>query len=57
MENDRKNGVEVLRLALILDPDQAKLLNNLAWAQVSVPDSPPYDPPQGLECDPQGPQP
>ena len=50
VENDRKNGVEVLRLALILDPDQAKLLNNLAWALVSVPDVPPYDPPQALEA-------
>src|SRR5262249_43032934 len=28
VENDRKSGVEVLRLALILDPKQARLLNN-----------------------------
>jgi serine/threonine protein kinase len=49
VENDRKNGVEVLRLALILAPDYAKLLNNLAWAHVVEPDVPPYDPPQAIE--------
>ena len=49
VENNRKNAVDVLRLALILDPAHAKLLNNLAWALVSVPDIPPYDPPQALE--------
>ena len=48
VENGRKNAVEILRLALILDPDQGKLLNNLAWALVNVPDIPPYDPPQAL---------
>ena len=49
-EPTAENGAEVLRLALILDPDQAKLLNNLAWALVSVPDSPPHDPAQALEA-------
>ena len=48
VENDRKNAVEVLRLALILDPDDTRVLNNLAWAQISVPNIAPYDPPQAL---------
>ncbi len=36
------------KLALILDPDNASALNNLAWSLTSVPGDPWFDPPQGL---------
>jgi Flp pilus assembly protein TadD len=36
------------RLALILDPDNASALNNLAWSLSSVPGDPWFDPTQGL---------
>jgi len=36
------------RLALILDPDNATAINNLAWSLVSVPSDPWFDPTQGL---------
>jgi serine/threonine protein kinase len=36
------------RLALILDPDNAVALNNLAWSLASVPGDPWFDPTQGL---------
>ena len=36
------------RLALILDPENADALNNLAWSLVSVPGDPWFDPDEGL---------
>jgi serine/threonine protein kinase len=36
------------RLALILDPDNATALNNLAWSLTSVPADPWFDPTRGL---------
>jgi Flp pilus assembly protein TadD len=36
------------RLALILDPDNPAVLNNLAWSLVSLPGEPWFDPKEGL---------
>ena len=36
------------QLALILDPENVQAHNNLAWALVSVPDDPWFDPSQGF---------
>ncbi|MFO0889211.1 MAG: protein kinase [Isosphaeraceae bacterium] len=45
----RAEGVELLQLTLILAPDDARSLNNLAWALVSDPAAPPFDPSRGFE--------
>jgi serine/threonine protein kinase/Flp pilus assembly protein TadD len=47
--NDRVHAAAVFRLALILDPKEPRFFNNIAWALVTVPDVPPYDPPQALQ--------
>jgi serine/threonine protein kinase len=43
-----KAASDILRLSLEFEPDQADVLNALAWALVSVPDAPPYNPQEGL---------
>jgi serine/threonine protein kinase/Flp pilus assembly protein TadD len=48
-QDDRTHAVAVFRLALILDPKEAKFLNNIAWALATVPSVPPYDPAQALQ--------
>jgi serine/threonine protein kinase len=47
-QHNPKSAADILRLSLLLEPDQALALNNLAWTLVSVPDVPPYDPQAGL---------
>jgi tetratricopeptide (TPR) repeat protein len=49
IEDQRGEGVDVLRLSLILYPNQARFLNNLAWALATVPSIPPHDPSQALD--------
>jgi serine/threonine protein kinase/Tfp pilus assembly protein PilF len=48
-QNSRKDGTEMLRLALIIDPDNAEQLNTLAWHLASAPDAQPYEPARALE--------
>ncbi len=45
----RRNAILGHRLAIILDPDNARAHNDLAWRLVIVPDDPWYNPALGLE--------
>jgi tetratricopeptide (TPR) repeat protein len=49
VEDQRAEAVEILNLSLILDPDAPGAQNNLAWALVSDPAVPPYDPSRAIE--------
>jgi serine/threonine protein kinase len=44
----RRMSILQSRLALILDPTNAEAHNNVAWAQVNVPEDPWFDPKEGL---------
>jgi hypothetical protein len=44
----RRTAILHSRLALMLDPENENAHNNAAWAQVSVPDDPWFDPKEGL---------
>jgi serine/threonine protein kinase len=44
----RRDGMTACRYALMLDPNNAKANNNVAWALVSVPADPWFDPAQGF---------
>jgi serine/threonine protein kinase/tetratricopeptide (TPR) repeat protein len=44
----RRDLMTMHRLALVLDPDNAAALNNLAWSLASRPGEPWFDPAQGL---------
>jgi tetratricopeptide (TPR) repeat protein len=48
-KNSRKDAAGILRLAITVDPDNANLRNNLAWALASFPDSPAYEPAEALD--------
>ena len=44
----RRDGMTSCRYALMFDPDNAKANNNVAWALVSVPADPWFDPAEGF---------
>ena len=47
-QSGRRDAMINYRLALKLDPENAHANNNLAWALISVPGDPWFDPAQGL---------
>jgi Flp pilus assembly protein TadD len=49
VEDQRAEAVEVIGLAHILDPDDPRSLNNLAWALVCDSATPPFDPSRALD--------
>jgi tetratricopeptide (TPR) repeat protein len=49
-QNRRKDAADIFRLALTVEPENTNLLNNLAWALGSFPDSPAYNPSEALEA-------
>ena len=53
-QRGRRDATFSYRLALKLDPESGDANNNLAWALVSVPDDPWFDPVQGLGISPEG---
>jgi tetratricopeptide (TPR) repeat protein len=44
----RREAESLYRLALVLDPDNPTVLNDLAWLLAARPDEPPYDPKQAV---------
>jgi tetratricopeptide (TPR) repeat protein len=49
-QNKREDAADIFGLAVEIDPDNANLLNNMAWSQASFPDSPAYNPTKALEA-------
>jgi tetratricopeptide (TPR) repeat protein/tRNA A-37 threonylcarbamoyl transferase component Bud32 len=50
MGENRREGAEILGMAVVIDPDNAGSLNNLAWVLASVPDVTPKDAERAVEA-------